>query len=413
MHALGPFLADGSGLPPVAVAVSGGGDSLCLAWLARHWRPTLLALVVDHGLRADSAQEARWTIERLRHMGLTTRLLTLTDLPYGPGIAARARQARYAALAQACQDAGCVDLLLGHQADDQAETTCMRERAGSGPDGLAAMGWISLRPGLRLIRPLLDVSRQALRNTLAAAGEPWVDDPSNDDRRAERVRVRQTLHQQPHLRDQYWHMAMQAGTGRMRQMTAMAGVLARQISLSPLGWARLGATLPEPAVLASLLRAIGGMAYPPAPAAVARLHAAGQAATLGGARLTQWQGQWYLVREQAAIAPPQPARVGLVWDNRFQLVAMPPLASTCPDVSIGACGSGLPRAARQGWPALFCATLPAVWQGGRRVAVPHLGLAEAGWAGADIAFHPPGMVTGGSLHGGSGGWAEQYVCPAY
>ena len=138
MHALGPFLADGSGPPPVAVAVSGGGDSLCLAWLARHWRPTLLALVVDHGLRADSAQEARWTVERLRHMGLTARLLTLTDLPYGPGIAARARQARYAALAQACHDAGCVDLLLGHQADDQAETACMRERAGSGPDGLAA-----------------------------------------------------------------------------------------------------------------------------------------------------------------------------------------------------------------------------------------------------------------------------------
>ena len=190
MAGLGPFVADAPGQPPVALAVSGGGDSLCLAWHARQWRHSLLAFVVDHGLRAESAAEAALTIERLRVMGVPARLLTLTDLPYGPGIAHRARNARYAALRAACRAEGCLDLLLGHQADDQAETACMRQAAGSGPDGLAGMGWISLLPDLRLVRPLLGVSRLALRNTLRAAGLAWVDDPSNEDRRAERVRIR-------------------------------------------------------------------------------------------------------------------------------------------------------------------------------------------------------------------------------
>lgn len=480
MARLGPFVEDTPGQPPVALAVSGGGDSLCLAWLATRWRRNLLAFVVDHGLRAESAAEAALTLERLRDMGVPAQILTLKNLQYGPGIAHRARDARYAALRVACRAQGCLDLLLGHQADDQAETACMRQAAGSGPDGLAGMGWISLLPDLRLVRPLLGVSRLALRNTLRAAGLEWVDDPSNEDRRAERVRIRHQLADEG-LREKFWCLAMEAGAGRMVREAARAEAAARTVAVLPQGWARLGGTLPEPALLAVLIRCISGHVYPPAPAAVERLcaivrenaqgGAAFAGATLAGTRLVHWRGAWWLTREAAAMAPGMPAREGAVWDGRFTLHFSKHTrdADTARDgaephgLCVAAAGLGLPRAARQGWPAAFCATLPALWWRGVRVAVPALGwvapqertacegllpegipganapnggarsraepqagesrggvpgpagLKNAGpepvWAGARFFFTPPASLGGGGLYGCLSGDEGYNICP--
>lgn len=435
MAGLGPFVTDVPGQPPVALAVSGGGDSLCLAWLARQWRRSLLAFVVDHGLRAESAAEAALTIERLRVMGVPARLLTLTDLPYGPGIAHRARNARYAALRAACRAEGCLDLLLGHQADDQAETACMRQAAGSGPDGLAGMGWISLLPDLRLVRPLLGVSRLALRNTLRAAGLAWVDDPSNEDRRAERVRIRHALGDES-LREKFWCLAMEAGAGRMAREAERAAALARTVAVLPQGWARLGPHLPEPALLAMLIRCVSGRVYPPSPDAVERLCAAVQAgrtaqggATLAGARLVRWRDVWWLLREAAAMAPAMPARAGVVWDGRFTLRvpsdprrAAAEAADNTADSAglyVAAAGAGLPRAARQGWPAAFCATLPALWWRGVRVAVPALdwvapdGLMPvdaSGYKAASFFFTPPASLSGGGVYGPLSGAGPDNIC---
>nr|WP_230975583.1 tRNA lysidine(34) synthetase TilS [Acetobacter garciniae] len=530
MAELGPFGPDDPALPPIALAVSGGGDSLALAWLARQWRANLLALVVDHGLRADSAQEADLTHDRLSRMGMAARVLRLTDLARGAGMAARARQARYRALLQACRAEGCVNLLLGHQADDQAETAFMRQRAGSGPDGLAAMGWVSIRDGVRLVRPLLGVSRLALRNTLREAGLAWVDDPSNEDRRAERVRVRQALampdptgplSDQPEgeavpmpdtasptvsggrrneavregspaapdgkpghdamaavthsragtppalpshagagpgafasgptsPRAYFWALSMRAGAARMAREAARAQDLARQVALLPQGWARLGPALPGPDIMQALIRCVGGLAYPPPPAGVARLCAGGREATLAGVRLLRWREDWMLVREQAAMAPPVPAFDRAVWDNRFMLVLPPAWNGRTPQVPpaiptphsgvgeralpppvldvgvhgpagdgilhglwVGAAGYGLPRALRAGWPAAFCATLPALWWSGRLVGIPALGWAEEGWEGARLFFQPPAAVTGGGLYGCRESEPAHYVCPAY
>jgi tRNA(Ile)-lysidine synthase len=446
MTRLGPFVEDAPDQPPLALAVSGGGDSLCLAWLASRWRRNLLAFVVDHGLRAESAAEAALTVERLRAMGVPAQLLTLKDLEYGPGIAQRARVARYAALRAACRARGCLDLLLGHQADDQAETACMRQAAGSGPDGLAGMGWISLLPDLRLVRPLLGVSRQALRNTLRVAGFEWVDDPSNEDRRAERVRVRYQLADEA-LREKFWCLAMEAGAVRMARDVRRAAA-ARSVAVLPQGWAGLGAHLPDPALLSALIRCVSGRVYPPPPAAVERLYAAvgasersdasGSGATLAGVRLVRWRATWWLIREAAALAPAVPAVDGAVWDGRFTL-RLPAAVSEAPGVagdvagagglSVAAAGLGLPRAARQGWPAAFCATLPALWWRGVRVAVPALGWVapcgatsqepsaqeEAGGglalSGARFFFTPPAPLSGGGLYGCVFRDGSHNICP--
>jgi tRNA(Ile)-lysidine synthetase-like protein len=137
MAPLGPWTEDRR----VVAGVSGGADSLALALLLARWgRP--LACIVDHGLRAGSAEEAARTSERLAAIGVPVRILQACLRP-GSAAAARARNARYALLQQACGEAGCADLLVAHHADDQAETVRMREAAGSGPSGRAGMASIT------------------------------------------------------------------------------------------------------------------------------------------------------------------------------------------------------------------------------------------------------------------------------
>jgi tRNA(Ile)-lysidine synthase len=188
----GPAPGDG-----VAVAVSGGADSLALLHALRvlagprDWR--LAALTVDHGLRPGSAADAAFVADHAKALGLPARVLTLApaDLEAhraaGPEGAARA--ARYAALWPAADALGCRWLATGHTLDDQAETVLLQLLRGAGPDGLAGM---SVRSG-RLLRPLLDVRRAQTRASCAAAGLPWREDPTNASDTPLRNRVRHQL----------------------------------------------------------------------------------------------------------------------------------------------------------------------------------------------------------------------------
>jgi tRNA(Ile)-lysidine synthase len=182
----------------VAIAVSGGGDSMALMWLAAQWAgrtqqpPHLTILTVDHGLRPGSAEEAHWVAERARELGLSAVVLAwLGDKP-ATGVQARAREARYDLLIGWCVDHGAGALVTAHSLDDQAETFVMRLARGSGVDGLSGMR-PSRHDRIAILRPLLGVSRARLRSTLLAAGLSWLEDPSNRDPRYERVRWRHTL----------------------------------------------------------------------------------------------------------------------------------------------------------------------------------------------------------------------------
>ena len=150
MAALGPFGA----CKRVAVAVSGGSDSMALAVLLAGWgQPT--ALVVDHGLRPESGHEAAATASRLAALGVAARVLPI-NLTFGPALAVRARAARYLAMGEACRSAGLTDLLVAHHAQDQAETLLLRRRAGSGPSKTAARKSAST-PAEALRYPLTEV----------------------------------------------------------------------------------------------------------------------------------------------------------------------------------------------------------------------------------------------------------------
>ena len=175
----------------VLVAVSGGADSVALlsvlTALAPAWCLTLHVLHVDHGLRADSARDA----DLVRALG--TRLGVPVDVErvqVGPGsVEAAARAARYAALEAWADRLGATRIAVGHTADDQAETVLMRVLGGAGVRGLAAIPPVRGR----IIRPLIALRRQALRDALVAAGLDWVEDPTNRDPKFLRNRIRHEL----------------------------------------------------------------------------------------------------------------------------------------------------------------------------------------------------------------------------
>ncbi|AUN39090.1 tRNA lysidine(34) synthetase TilS [Tsukamurella tyrosinosolvens] len=173
--------AHGSG-PTVAVALSGGADSLALLTGALAEGLDVVALAVDHGLQEGSAAVAERAAATARELGARATVLTVTvSGPGGPEAAARA--ARYAAL-DAARDGAPV--LLGHTLDDQAETVLLGLGRGSGARSLAGMAAWAAPYG----RPLLGVRRADTRAACAELGlTPW-EDPHNLDPRYTRVRVR-------------------------------------------------------------------------------------------------------------------------------------------------------------------------------------------------------------------------------
>ena len=182
--------------PAIVLAVSGGPDSIALMWLAARWRstlargPRLIAVTVDHGLRAEAASEARDVKRLARTLDLTHRTMRWTGDKPKTGLPAAARTARYRLLAQAARASGATHILTAHTRDDQAETLLMRLLRGSGISGLAAMARESERDGVLLARPFLHVSKSQLVATLKKAKIGFADDPTNRDTSFTRPRLR-------------------------------------------------------------------------------------------------------------------------------------------------------------------------------------------------------------------------------
>jgi tRNA(Ile)-lysidine synthase len=190
------LFADWKAAPAIVLAISGGPDSVALMWLAARWRhtltrgPRLIAVTVDHGLRAEAAREARDVKRLAKSLELPHQTLRWTGTKPKTGLPAAARTARYRLLAQAARKHGATHILTAHTRDDQAETLLMRMLRGSGIAGLGAMARESEREGVRLARPLLDISKSRLIATLNKANVGFADDPTNRDTGFTRPRLR-------------------------------------------------------------------------------------------------------------------------------------------------------------------------------------------------------------------------------
>lgn len=396
LQPLGPFERP----PVIAAAISGGSDSLALGlllaeWVAG-WGGQLHVLSVDHGLRAEARAECAAVVRRFSALpGCTAQMLAWTGAKPATGLQEAARDARYRLLTEWCRERGVLHLALGHTADDQAETVAMRRAEGSSSFGLAAMPAVTQRGGVRLLRPLLAVSRAALRDWLRARGESWVEDPSNEAAKFERTRWRETLAgsgEGPALAAQ----AAEFGQARDGQDRAVARWFAASGRLHDEGHLTLDLDAwsgTEPDLRAALLRrallAVGSHDYPPAPDRLALLAAAAPVeikTTLAGCILAARQGSLLVCREAGDIRDRRPVAPGWsgTWDHRFAL-SVPAGFEPAGGLMVAPLGKAGQRQAlerfgvrlkRHTVPEPVRAALPALWSGGNLLGQPHLGVGE-------------------------------------
>ena len=342
-------------------AVSGGPDSMCLAVLAsayaaRHGLEHR-AMIIDHGIRAEAAVEAARVRGRLCDMGIAAELLSVGAPAPRTGIQEWARLARYDLLLRAAQRDQAM-LLLGHHRDDQAETVMMRLLRGSGLGGLAGMRALSFRQGVPLLRPMLGLGRRSIDSYCRAHGIDVETDPTNSDRRFERVRLRQ------------WLAAASAPTARdlCRLSDAAACIDDALLAafrrhgllpvLQPGGYGFLpgeSLAMPDLAVVRLLAHAIGQLTaapHPPSRAALLRLATRlrdGSASTLGGTRFTAHRNGWLMTAEAGRRSLRMHVAAGetVIFAGTWRVTS--PVAATIRRLGEPGSGTGAPWRECRGW----------------------------------------------------------------
>lgn len=214
--------------PNVIIAVSGGGDSMALLALAHDYfrshypRCRLVAVTVDHGLRAAAAREAQGVADYCAKLGIwhVTKKWNADRPP--TGVQAAAREARYHLLAEAARESDAALVLTGHNLDDQLETIAMRAARAEGR-GLAGICRATLYDrAVWFARPLLGIKRQELRDYLTGKKVGWIDDPSNEDEAFERVRMR---NRKFNASERYQLLGVQKAAQAERRVHAAHGAL--------------------------------------------------------------------------------------------------------------------------------------------------------------------------------------------
>jgi tRNA(Ile)-lysidine synthase len=372
----------------LVLAVSGGPDSTALMVLVSRWsaRPPTLVVTVDHGLRPEAKTEAQLVAENAERLGLPWRIMQAPERPTSGNMQDWARRARYRCLVSAAEEAGFDTIVMAHHQDDQAETLLLRLARGSGVYGLAAMAEEGVIDGRRLVRPLLGVPRARLAEVSGASELATVNDPSNEDLRFDRVRMRALM---PALSDHGLTPDRLAGTaGRLRRAAAALDHYAKALIDNDFQVDRFGvcsgsaaplAEAPEEVALRALaliLMAVGGADYTPRldgiePILAAILAAEGKAKlkrTLHGVVLSLQEGRLMAGREwgrEGIATVTAAAGSTLVWDGRFR-VHVPGAA----DLSVGPLGRSTRRLCSKAVDRTALRTLPGVFSGETLIALP-------------------------------------------
>jgi tRNA(Ile)-lysidine synthase len=397
----------------IGVAVSGGGDSMALLHLTAAWARVygiqVQVVTVDHGLRPESAAEARMVAGEAKLLGLPHTTLRWDGWAGAGNLQDTARQARIDLIAG--WRGACRHILMGHTQDDQAETLLMRLARGSGVEGLAAMApkrriWLaepvppqatSSRPDWwEIVRPLLSTTRADLRHYADTLKIPYVDDPSNDDEGYARVRMRRLIGAEgldtATLAQTAQRMA-RARTALVRRMHEVADSIVTVDENAPGsliidrdGFAKVEADT-QLRLLAAALRYVSSSPYRPRMAALeAALETilSGGPATLHGALLLPKGGKLFVTREAKAVADHVTVvGDGQLWDNRWciQCDALQGLqVRALTEKGLSQIGklpqTGVPRAALH--------ALPSIWDGDRLMAA-HFGVHNDNWSARIVA----------------------------
>lgn len=373
--------------PPerIGVAVSGGGDSMALlsviAQYAADRNIDLNVITVDHGLRSDARHEIQVVTNMCQRLNLQHDVEFWNGWDGAGNIQSRAREARYELIADWAYAHQIELVALGHTANDQAETVLMRLARASGIDGLSAMAPRSVRHGVTWVRPFLNITRSDLRLYLQAAGLVWTDDPSNENREFERVRVRDALtvleelgigvqalvQVADHMRQAREALNWQTFLDAREMIDLDGGAIV--IDLPRL---RVLPTEIKRRMLVHCLTWLSGSIYPPRRDAVMRAIEAvmsGRTFTVEGCQLSHHGDRLWVYREFNAVSDVV-AEVGDVWDERWCVDG----PEDDPEIEVRALGfealSEIENWRDRGLPRAAIAVTPAIWHDDKLVAAP-------------------------------------------
>jgi tRNA(Ile)-lysidine synthase len=375
-----------AGAPMLGLAVSGGGDSMAMLHAAVGVDGlSLRAVTVDHGLRPEARDEAALVARTCAELGVAHDILTWDGWNNQGNLQGAAREARYALMRDWAGAHGIDAIALAHTRDDQAETVLMRLARKGGVDGLSAMSPVRRADGITWLRPFLDVARADLRAGLRALGATWVEDPSNDDMRFERIRVRAAM---AHLAD--IGIDADALTGVAAHMQSARAALDAMATQAVRAHATLtggdvviqrAGFVAQPSeirrrMLLGALKWVASAAYGPRASALEDLEAcviAGGRHTVHGCLIDSDAQTITIAREWNAISGAT-ARIGQVWDGRW--VVSGPENNGLTVAGLGVDGWGALRVHTDPiLPRQAAMTTPALWRGPELIAAP-----AAGWA---------------------------------
>lgn len=389
---------DHVGFGGIGVAVSGGSDSVAMLHLlaeAAHARSVpIMAATVDHGLRPEARQEAAFVGDLCKNLGVPHDILLWEHGTIAGNMMAMAREARYQLLSAWAGRNGLARVALAHTANDQAETFLMGLSRSAGIDGLSGMRRVFHQNGIAFDRPFLSCTRDQLRGYLVRRGVRWIDDPTNENERFNRVKARRVLQALeplgitvPLLADVVDHLAMSREalqTATVQAATDIISEIGGGLSFDFLPFHRSGPEICR-RLLIGMIRWMNGEIYAPREIKIANLMdaiAERRDATLGGVRFSWKDDRCTVVREPRAFGPP--TAVGKVWDNRWHVTG--PLRG-----EVRAVGSdGLAQVAN--WRACglsrgIAQATPGIWEGDRLISAPILGFGADYSATIGTPFH--------------------------
>ena len=371
----------------IGVAVSGGSDSLALLHILQEWGGVpMAAATVDHGLRPEAADEAKTVANICEALGVPHKTLNWQGWDGKGNLQAQARQNRYSLLADWAEAENCDTVVLGHTLDDQAETFLMRLSRASGVDALAGMESCIWRHNQRFDRPLLSVRRAELQNYLSAKGIDWIDDPSNEDERFDRVKARKAL---GHLEDlglmpeDISHSMTNLSLAAI-ELRDRAREIAEKICKQPAGdviFDRAGFRRLNPEMqhrlFSKALMYVSSEPYPPRRESMYDAESAviqGKNHTLHGCLILVSDMTVRLTREWKAVEV-QKSPTNHPWDTRWHLDG-----PHAPDLEIRALGESVADTPwrETGEPRQSLLSSPSVWRGETLIAAPVAGLSN-GW----------------------------------
>lgn len=376
----------------IGIAVSGGSDSMAVLHLfaraAPHRGCTVHAVTVNHGLRPEAADEAAFVARACAGLGVSHDTVLWEHDHITGNLQDQARRARYRLIASWAKANKITHVALGHTADDQAETFLMRLAREAGVDGLSGMRHRFDHEGVRFGRPYLFHSRVDLRAYLTRNDVVWIDDPSNDEDRFDRIKARKALAWLKPLGitaqtlsgvASHMHSARQALNHHCNDVART--ITARAVGDVVFDWRGLNTQTPEVKrrLLVGALRWISGSEYAPRSEKIMTLENAilnRRDKTLAGCRIVTSDTQVRLFREARAVRD-LTCPTDQPWDGRWQLDG--PHADDLQIRALGAEGlRDCPDWRATGRPRASLLASPAIWRGGTLVSAPIAGYGN-GW----------------------------------